>query len=111
MLGVKIIVVTAPVDIVQCYFVLCGVLSVYIKRRYSAMVLCFEWSFFVVAATVDIVQYNSVVCGVYFGYSKSRYSAMVLCFMCSYCGYSNSRYSVIVLCRVWNLLWLHQLLI
>jgi len=52
-------VVTARVDIVQCY--------------------CIVLEYFVVTATVDIVQWYCVVCGVYCGFRNSRYSTMVLC--------------------------------
>jgi len=58
-LCVEVIVVTATVDIVQCY--------------------CVVLEFIVVTATVDIVQWYCVVCADYCGYSNSRYSAMVLC--------------------------------
>jgi len=57
-------VITATVDLVQCYSVVCV-------------------EFIVIRATVDIVQLYCVVCGVYCGYSNSRYSAMVLCFVWS----------------------------
>jgi len=53
-------------------------------------VLCLEY--ILVTATVGIVQWYCVVGG-------------------DFCGNINSRYSVMVLCCVWNLLWLHQLLI
>ena len=59
MFCVEIIVVTATVDIEQCYFVML--------------------EFIVVTATVYIVQWYCVVCGVYFVYSSSRYIAMILC--------------------------------
>jgi len=52
-------VVTATVDVVQWYCVVCVVI--------------------VVTATVDIVRCYCVVCAVYCGYSNSRNSAMVLC--------------------------------
>ena len=99
--------VTASVDIVQWYCVVCGVYFGYSNRRYSAIVLCFV--------------------GVYCGYSNSRYRAIVLlcvefivvtatvgivqwyCAVCGdYCKYSNSKYSAMVLCCVWSLLWLQQ---
>jgi len=48
-------VVTATLDIVQCYCVVCGVYCVYSKRRYSEMVLCCV-EFIVVTATIYIVQ-------------------------------------------------------
>jgi len=54
-------VVTATVDIVQWYCIVCGD--------------------FLVTATVDIVQWYCVLCGVYCGYSNCIYSAMVLCFV------------------------------
>jgi len=53
-------VVTATVDIVQCYFDV--------------------WEeFLVVTAPVIIGQWYCVVCGDYCGYSTSRCSAMVMC--------------------------------
>jgi len=53
-----IIVLTATVDIVQWYCVVCGVYCGYSKSRYSAMVLCFVCvEFIVVKATVVIVQW------------------------------------------------------
>jgi len=58
-LCVEYIVVTATVDIVQYYSVLCGVYCGYSNSRYSSNVLCF--------------------CGVYCGCSNSRYRVMVLC--------------------------------
>jgi len=52
-------VITATVDIVQWYCVVCGVYCGYTNNSYSAMILrCV---------------------GVYCGYSNSRYSAMVMC--------------------------------
>ena len=50
--------VTAAVNIVQWYCVVCGVYCVESNNMYSAMVLC--------------------CVGFYCGYSNSRYSAMVL---------------------------------
>ena len=80
--------VTATLDIVQCYFVVCGdflfTATIYIVQYY-----CVVLEFIVVTATVDIVQCYCVVCGVYCRYSNSRYSAMLLCF-------------------VWRLFWLRQ---
>jgi len=64
MLCVEFIVVTATVNIVQCYCVVFGVYCGYSK--------------------VDIVQWYRVVCGVYCGYSNSRYRAIVLCFVWSF---------------------------
>jgi len=101
-------VVTATVDIVQWYCVVCGGFCVYSNNIYSAMVQC--------------------CVGVYCGYSNIRYSAMFLCFvvgiivitatvdtvqcycvLCGdYCGYINSRYSAMLLCCLWSLLWLQQ---
>jgi len=43
-LGVEFIVVTATVDIVQCYCVLFGVYCGYSNSRYSGMLLCCVWS-------------------------------------------------------------------
>ena len=40
---VEFIVVTATVDIVQCYCVVCGVYCGYSNSRYSAMLLCSVW--------------------------------------------------------------------
>ena len=78
MLCVEFIVVTATVDIVQWYCVVCGVIvvtaTVDIVQCY-----CFVCGVIVVTATVVIVQWYCDMCGVYCGYSNSRYSAMVLC--------------------------------
>ena len=52
--------VTATVDIVQCYCVLFSEYCGYGNSRYSAMVL-FALEFIVVTATVDIVQWYCVV--------------------------------------------------
>jgi len=54
-------VVTATVDIVQWYCVLCGDYCGYINSRYTSMFLCFVWSFFTVTTTGDIVQCYCVV--------------------------------------------------
>jgi len=56
-------VVTATLDIVQWYCVVCGVYCGYSNRSYSAKVMC--------------------CVGVYCGYSNSRYSAMAVCFVLS----------------------------
>ena len=80
--------VTATVDIVQWYCVVCGVYCCYSNSKYSAILLC--------------------CFGDYCGYSKRSYYAMLLCLVGVYCGYSNSRYSAMVLCLVWSLLWLQQ---
>jgi len=53
-------VVTATIDIVQWYCVVCV-------------------DFIVVTAKFDIGQCCFVVCGVYCGYNNSRYSEMVMC--------------------------------
>jgi len=42
--SVEFIVVTAKVDIVQWYCVVCGVYCGYSNSRYSAMILCCVWS-------------------------------------------------------------------
>jgi len=81
-------VVTATIDIVQCYCVVCGVYCGYSNSRYSAMLLCCV-EFIMCSATVDIGQWYCVLFGVY-------------------CGYSNSSYRTMVLCCVWSLLWLQQ---
>ena len=62
-LCVEFIVVTATVDIVQCYCVMCGVYCGY--------------------SNINILQWYCVLCGHYCGYSNNRYSAMVLCCVCS----------------------------
>ena len=52
--------VTATVDIVQWYCVLCGVYCAYSNSNNSAMVLCCVWGFFVLKAKVDIVLCHCV---------------------------------------------------
>jgi len=79
-LCVEFILVTATVDIVQCYCVVLYVILV------TATVDVLQWycvvlEYIVVTASVDIVRNYSVVCGDYCGYSKSRFSAMVLRFV------------------------------
>jgi len=44
-LCVEFMVVTATVDIVQRYCVVCGVYCGYSTRRYSAILLCYVWTF------------------------------------------------------------------
>ena len=58
-LCVEFIVVTAKVDLVECF--------------------CVILEFIVVTATLDIVQWYCVMCGGSCVYSKSSYSAMILC--------------------------------
>ena len=56
MFCVEVIVVTATVDLVQSYSVVCGVYCGDNNSRYSAMVLCFVLKFIVVTPTIGIVQ-------------------------------------------------------
>ena len=58
MLCLEFIVVTATVDVVQCY--------------------CFAFEVIVVTTAVGIVQWFCVVCGVFCGDSYRRYCAMLL---------------------------------
>jgi len=73
-------VVTATLDIVQYYCVLCGVYCGYRNSSYSAMILCS-------VSRLLWLQQQYIYCNVtvffvvYFGCSNSRYSAMVLCFV------------------------------
>ena len=67
MLCVEIIVVTATVDRVLRYCVVCGDYCDYSKSRYSAMVLCCVWRFFMVTAKVEILQLYCDECGIYCG--------------------------------------------
>ena len=60
MLCLEFIVVTASVNILQCYSVVCV-------------------EFIVVTAKFDVWQLCFVVCVVYCRYNNSRYSAIVLC--------------------------------
>jgi len=48
-------VITATVDLVQLYSVVCGLYCDYRNSRFSAMVLCCV-KFIVITATVDLVQ-------------------------------------------------------
>jgi len=63
---VEVIVVTATVEIVHWYCVMCGVCWGYSNSSYSAMVLCCVY-IIVVRATVDIWQWYCIECGVYCG--------------------------------------------
>ena len=69
--------VTATVDIVQCY---CVVLELIVVTETVDIVqwFCIELEFIMVTTTVDIVQWYCVVCCVYCGDTDSRYSSMLL---------------------------------
>jgi len=60
-------VVTATVDIVQWYCVVCGDYCGYSNSRYSAMVLCCVWSLFWLQQQYLFVKWYGVLCGVYCG--------------------------------------------
>ena len=79
--------VTATVDIVQCYCVVWVKIIVVTAKVDIEKWYCVVCTVIAVTATVDIVQWYCIVCGVY-------------------CGYSNSRYSAMVLNCVWSILWL-----
>jgi len=85
---VEFIVVTATVDIVQLYCIVCGVCCGYSKSRYSEKErYCVFVEMYVFKARVDIKQWYCVVCGGYCGYSNSSYGAIVLCCVRGvYCG-------------------------
>jgi len=87
-LCLEFIVVTATVDVVQCY--------------------CVLLEFIVVTATIGILQWYCVLCGIYCGYRISRYSAMVLCLVWSLLWLQQHLLwcNGTVLC--WSLLWLQQ---
>jgi len=70
-------VVTATIDIVQCY---CVVLEFIVVTATVDIVQCncVVFEFIVVTATVDIVQWYCVLCGDYCVYFNSSYSAMLL---------------------------------